>query len=1429
MEDDSLVVNANGEVSFGQHETTEIILNVGHTGTKQETSLYIENNSNLQHEEDSVHVDRADENDIRTSEAEVRVVTKTTIAQEEPTEDDNATVENLLVKIESVIDDPSPEYTKEPSDDKGEALEEDAPVVIEKRPASLHMEHVLDHDDTEQESDEHEKDAPEKDMSDEHESETQKPISEAEVVVVERTPPALESELLVEKESSEDEPKEDDHATVQSLLVNIESVIDNPTPDQSPEPANDNKTEALEEEAPVIVEKRPVSLHMEHVIEQEERDQQRDRDERDSDDRKVSGEPENKLKEPVLEEELVVVERTPVALESEILIEKEGPGDEPREEDNTTVETLLVNIESVIGHPSPDRIEEPVDENKTDALEEDAPVVIEKRPLSVHMERVIYQDESVEKKDRDEREPIAETDVMVVEKTSVAFASEMLVEKEKDESKEEDSTTVETLLVNIESVIDHPLPDRIEEPVDENKTEALEEDVPVVIEKRPVSLHMEQVIDQDERVEKKDRDEREPIAETDVMVIEKTSVAFASEMLVEKEEDESKEEDSTTVETLLVNIESVIDHPSLDRPEEQADESTTEALKEDAPVVIEKRPVCLHIEQVMVTDESDVKLNKDLRKPITEADVVVVEKTPVALESEILVENKDEESKEHDSTTVKSLLVNVESVIDYASPERTQEPSEDKTDALEEDAPVVIEKRPVSPRMEHLIVQDDTEEQKDEEGKDAHGKEVSAEEVKEPISEEELVVVKKTPVALESDILVEKESAEDEPKEDDTSVASLLLNIESAIDVTSPEHTEEPNEDKEEALEEDAPLVIEKRPVSLNIEHVVGQEETEEQKDEDAKDANQNEINIEVTESREPIAEAEVVVVEKSPITLESEILVEKESSEDEPRESDEATVESLLVNIESVIDHTSPEQPQQPADENKAQALEEDAPVVIEKRPVSVHMEHVIGQEDTEQQKEDVKDAPEKDESSEQVAESREPIEEADVVVVEKTPPALQSEILVEKEIPEVDDNATVDSLLVQIGSVIDHPVPKQAQEPTDEDKAEALEEDVPVVVEKRPASLHIQQMLDQDGDENQKNAYQDEQDVDETEGTTESEPVELSEPILEAEFVVVEKPPTVLQTEMLVEQESPEDDSATVESLLVNIESVIDDTSLQQPEQRRKDVEDTVQENVPPVVERKASETHHELLLTLDTDEHKPENAAEEMDVRETEILDDEESVKEAEDANVETGEEAKHAEVVKTHEGVSRVTMTTKTVAQKIETSTEEVASAPTIVVTETTTTEETLKSKSYTKLGHKDDASEETELLRLVLRKRLSDPEVLPEKEKEGSAPLAPSESGILDSKEHVPLEDTSQAREPETVSTEPEPYKDVPDEEKLIPDKRKELEDVKKAEDAEKSLPVAEDEQGLLDVDDEDNADKQKDRKKGKKGLSSPQCKCCSLM
>ena len=232
---------------------------------------------------------------------------------------------------------------------------------------------------------------------------------------------------------------------------------------------------------------------------------------------------------------------------------------------------------------------------------------------------------------------------------------------------------------------------------------------------------------------------------------------------------------------------------------------------------------------------------------------------------------------------------------------------------------------------------------------------------------------------------------------------------------------------------------------------------------------------------------------------------------------------------------------------------------------------------------------------------------------------------------------------------------------------------------------------------------------------------------------------------------------------------------------------------------------------------------------DVRETEILDDEESVKEAEDANVETGEEAKHAEVVKTHEGVSRVTVTTKTVAQKIETSAEEVAGAPTIVVTETTTTEETLKSKSYTKLGHKDDASDETELLRLVLRKRLSDPEVLPEKEKEGSAPLAPSESGILDSKEHVPLEDTSQARKPETVSTEPEPYKDVPDEEKLIPGKRKEVEDVKKPEDAEKPLPVAEDEQGLLDVDDEDNADKQKDRKKGKKGLSSPQCKCCSLM
>ena len=1269
MEDESMTVNANGEVSSQQSEqhvfTTKVFLQIGHKGAeKEKKSLSIDSNSNFQNLNGNEVCDES-VNEMREliSEAELVVVKKTPAAletemlleqksTEDDTKDDTTTVESLLVNIDSVINETSPKGTHEPANDKGEALEEDAPVVIEKRPVSLHMEDVIDQGETEEQT-----------VNGEQVTELNEPITEDDLVVVEKTPVkcALDSDILVE--NPEEKGKKDDYTTVESLLVNIESVIDHPAPEQTQEAADENKPEALKEDSPVIVEKRPVSLHMEHIIDQNEPKKKGD---------KI---------EPVAETELVVVKKkTQVVLESELLVDNK---EEAKEEESTPVDSLLVNIESVIDDTTLQHDHKP-SENKAEALEEDLPVVIEKRPFSLHMEHVLDQDNK--KKDVDKREPISEAELVVVQKTPVSLESEMLAENE--EANEEDSTPVESLLVNIESVIDDTTLQRDREP-SEDKAGALEEDLPVVIEKRPVSLHKEHVLDQDN--EKKDVDEREPISEAEVVVVQKTPVSLESEMLAENEE--ANEEDSTPVESLLVNIESVIDDTTLQRDREPSEDKAG-ALEEDLPVVIEKRPVSLHMEHVL--DQDNEKKDVDEREPISEAEVVVVQKTPVSLESEMLAEN--EEANEEDSTPVESLLVNIESVIDDTTLQRDREPSEDKAGALEEDLPVVIEKRPVSLHMEHVLDQDDAKKDADE---------------RESISEAELVVVTKTPALVESDLLIEKEG---EPKEDDTTtVASLLVNIESAIDDTAPDRTNEPQDvNKAEALEEDAPVVIEKRPVSLHLEQVIDQDETEERKDEE--------------EPKEPITEDELVVVEKTPATLESELLVENECPED-----DIATVESLFVNIESVIDHQLPEQSRVPADEEKAEELEEDEPVVIEKRPPSLRIEQVVDREENQGAAD----------SEQAQTESKEPISEAEVVVVEKTPAALECDMLVELDTPE-DDNATVESLLVNIESMIDSTSPKQTKQEAIEDSKEPIEESTPLVVKKRRVSLNMEQLaVDQKPEE--------------------SIQTEVEEVVIN---VVEKKRVYDVQSNETQENESdvPEEPSP---SIVLNIPQV----------DRKKDIEDTVEETVPPAIERKTTEPYHELLQTVDTKA---------MDIRETEILDDDEEVREPVNTEVEEP-------------------------------------------------TEQTLKSNSYTKLGRKDEGGDD-ELLRHVLRKRLSEPEILPEMEKDGSAPLAPSESGILDSKEHVPIEDISRAREaspkstlakPGAASPKAEPYKDGHDEEKLIPDVPGEDKVAEEDEGAAKPLPKKEDEQGLLEVEDGDKTDEKKT--KGRKDLSPPQCKCCSLM
>ena len=1480
MEDTSVTVNGHGksnvtlpDTAQQQHVfTTKVFIQMAEKDVENDEPFLMDATSIVQ--KDVVNGKEIGEESVNKSwklisEDEVVVVSKTSTAfhsellleQEGPggetKETDGCTVESLLLNIETVIDDGLLNGTHEPENDKREVLDEDAPVVIEKSPVSPNMEIAIEGEDP---SDVDLKNARENDEIGEE-------VTEDDVAVVEKTPVArpLESDILVE--NPDDGGKEDDTTTVDSLLANIESVIDQSPLERPQEPANKNTAEVIEELAPVV-EKKSFSLDVEHLM-------------KETDEGSEDGEHVTKQRQSFVEDEVMTVKKTVVVckVESEILVE--NPDDEGKHADNTTVQSLLNNIESVIDDELPERPQELEDTKQSDALEEDYPIVVKKKPISVNVEQVIdfdvkedeqdidpvvetevvvveketrailesellvdneeakkgdsatvedllvtvekvidvepskrtheslqekgkplaedspividkrpapfdmdqMMEQDEETKEQEKKDPVCETAPIVVEKTAVTVESEMLVDNE--EIEDDDSTPVETLLVNIESVVDRTLLETAKEP-SEDVVEALEEDSPVVIEKRPASFYIEHPLDEDH--EKKDVDEREPVSEAELVVVEKTPVALESDMLVDNEQ--SEEDDSTPVEILLVNIESVVDHTLLKDAKEPS-EDVVEALEEDSPVVIEKRPASFYIEHPL--DENHEKKDEDEREPVSEIEVVVVEKTPVALESDMLVDN--EESKEEDSTPVETLLVNIESVVDHTLLKDAKEPSEDVVEALEEDSPVVIEKRPASFYIEHPL--DENHEKKDEDER-------------EPVPEIEVVVVEKPPVALESEMLVENE----ETKEDySTPVETLLVNIESVVDHTLLEAVKIPSEVVVEAIEEDSPVVIEKRPASFYIEHPL--DEDLEKKDVD---------------EREPVSEAEFVVVEKTPVALESDMLVDSE----ETKEKDSASVETLLENIKSVIDNTTPDQTEEPASAIKPDVLEEDAPIVIEKRPILLHMEEMPDEMNGE-------------------GDPEAPVTESELVVVNKTPVIVESGILVEKEGTEgvEDDNATVESLLVNVESVIDHQLPKEGRERANEMKTYALQEDEPVVIERSPVSLHVNQLLDQEG--NQK-----EHDNSETvEG--EEELSKSRELVSEAKLVVINKTPASLESEILIELESPENDHATVESLLVNIESVIDDTSLEQPkvedDTQPSESKEPIEETVPRAVEkRKRDSSEMEELFVAQNPEESTEKEGRSQD--ESSKLVDEVVINVVEKKRVyheqpsETLENQSSVSEESTSVIVLDIPLVEKTevvkdsVQETVPPAMERKAAESEEELLQRTDEDEptepecretailddlegeTLKSTSYTKLFDKDEGSDDEFLRQVLSRKRLSAPEILPEKEKDGSAPLAPSESGILDSKEHVPTAHLSHTREAIPMSTLAKADNSssnvggAHDEEKLIPGVPREAEKVKDVEEQAAK--------GLLEADDEDQTDGKRNRL-GRKGLASPQCKCCSLM
>lgn len=786
-------------------------------------------------------------------------------------------------------------------------------------------------------------------------------------------------------------------------------------------------------------------------------------------------------------------------------------------------------------------------------------------------------------------------------------------------------------------------------------------------------------------------------------------------------------------------------------------------------------------------DQNCINIEGDhLVETITEPSHVAITKTPETQGS------NENESKEDGNTTVQDLLLKIGSIIGATMPkENGKLEVNNKEDAVEEDepivvqrgtqevslqpevainelAPYVIEKTPAPLHLKPLIFEGEESKEKDEDKTDGNVEEPnSVNEIKEAgrILEDELVVIEKKPCVLESEVLVENKNPEDETNTDE-SMESLLVNIQSVIDCPSEERTEEKMLDiKGDSLEEDTPVVVEKRPIAFHVGVV-----------------NLDEKKGETSEVKEPVSETEVIVVEKESVPFESEILAEKESNDDS-KEDESVTVETLLFDIDSVIDH--PSSVAESASEIEHEALE-DAPILIEKKPTSLQIEQVLDQVDEVSQ----------DEAEDEVNEVKELVSETEVIDVEKETVALESEILVDNEKSgesKGHENVTIETLLVNIDSVIDHPSSVAESGTRNEDE---VLEDLPVVIEKKPTSLQIEQVRDRVED-----ASQNETDRNQMHSGDIEEVKDFRGPMSDAEIMVIEKKAAVIESELLIEQEEDQNDSATLESLLVNIESVIDATAPAQTEKKKDFVEDNVQETVPLAVNNRAIEIHHELLVVHSDERYelKPEDT-------------------EAEPV-------PPKSKVLAAQKEISAITVTT--------TRHTEITQTPKSVVT-VIPAEESLKSASYSNLVSGDDKKDKTELLLQVPVRRLSAPEVLPEKENDGSAPLASSDSGLLDPllesspRVHDKLEKKID-QEAEIVSTDREPYRDVSEEQKLIGDTSEDVKGISQKKDSAQTPPNADDEQELLDIVNEEKSDEDKLTKKEGKGISSPQCKCCSLM
>ncbi|XP_058943485.2 microtubule-associated protein futsch-like [Pocillopora verrucosa] len=1256
------------------------------------------------------------------------------------------------------------EVEKKPSslsmEEVKQIINEDSPEVIERRPVSIHMEQMF---------------------SEEDRTEVQEPIKEASEVAVESEPRSIYYHSMLEE--SVDKVEEEDNFHDSFLEVKGESIDTEPEKDLETKNYSDSR-EVIAEELPFVVDKRPVSFHMEAVFENEESDKDRQPIAEVSPEvvvkRPVSlqvehlfGEGENtEVREPIKEESTVAVESKPQMFVYHTMLEEKV--EEKDDENSVEAGDVLVDIKFEKGAGN-ETAEMTKSLDTKDEISEEPPHVVEKRPVSLHME--------------------------------AAFEFE-----ENDEVRQ-----------------------------------TVEEASPEVVEKRPSSLHMEHLFDEYESTEV-----REPIKEASTVAVESEPRFLCYHaMLEEKVEDQvgNEDDDDNSVdignELVAIKFENgkgketaeviksidtgneiseephiVIEKPPVPPCMEAAfkleeNHEVKQTIEEASPEVVEKRPVSLHMEHLFDEGEST-----DDPEPIEEASTFAVESEPRLFFYHSMLEERVEEKDDDQTVNDGNELIDIK--YEKGAVKETAEMTKLKTkDEITEELPLVVEKRPASLHMEAAFVLEENDEVRktvEEASPDVVEKrpvslhmehlfdDGEGNEAPEPIEEASSVAVESEPrlfcyhPMLEEKVEVEIKSNEDKSED----IGDELVTIKREKDQREETQPTTKAYETGGVIFEELPLVVQKQPASLNLEPTFDHGEND--------------------KVRQTIEEASLEVVEKRPVSLHMEHLYGEGESNDIQEPVEEASTTVVESEPRSLSFHPILEEAEEPVKQKNGDVISPELPGEPKKdEEMDIKdLEAVFDGRDDEGKKpvEDALQILTKEKPTEQ----EEPVTEAQLVVVERKTASTQPKVLLDHETPgdefvdvaEEDNKATVESLLSNIESIIEkpssgQPYSKEVELAPTSDK-EPVEEEAVFKIEKRGASLNMGSPLDPEifGEQFQE-TYPDTQ--------------EKQDIVDEVVTVIVQKKP--VSHAFYDEQEG---DTQETECFSKDEPPSVVVLDIPQVE-KRKEGEDSVKEIAAPVVQKNEVEFYPDLLVLEGEEEQKQK----EFDVAHS---------KQAVNKN---WQDTKPTEFITTTTSVvtsiestdeqsanDSETIVTKTVYEK---KTFEAASSSTNSLPDTVTTEEMLSSTSYTKQFHEGNMDGEVELIRYVLRKRLSAPEILPEKESEGSAPLAASEDrGILESQEQFNVMESPRKVKESSLpnrtqggdESEMEPYTDIPYEEKLIPDSLGEAQpqvadSMEKEEGADETLPV------LMLLTPETAGEEKKSTKAKKGGLSSPQCKCCSVM